>query len=502
MADDSDYAFNLQVEEALTASLLDGAVSSPTTDGVPYDGVFGPLLSSVIQNDGLYKYERELLDQYETAAAAKRLRLDLCRQVHDRAFACEISSVPEEEWRKIGDDLQRPYGEGSSSSNGRGLGFKVYVKGLAVGILGAIAVVIRDDSDGVVFELSKGLSGKDQKVNEDVVELKALIEGLDAAVMLDLKRVTIFSDNGLLYQYITGKNPPMKEDVAALSNQIGLLLRKFSHTRASLVTRAEIEFAVELARKAIALEAKRSAALEVNRSAGSSDTKNLTKTCTICFEDTHVDQMLLVAGCLHTYCLSCMSKHAQFKLLHGILPKCPNVTCKSMLELDICKKFLTPELFDIMVQRVKESSIPPTEKIYCPYSRCSALLSKTELQGSKSDADAIEVLGGRKCPRCGGLFCINCKVPWHTSMSCSDFKRLHPITCKEEKELKSLATEKLWRHCPKCNHMVSLAAGCYHIHCRCGHEFCYTCGAEWRNKKATCSCPIWDERNIAYDDSV
>lgn len=37
------------------------------------------------------------------------------------------------------------------------------------------------------------------------------------------------------------------------------------------------------------------------------------------------------------------------------------------------------------------------------------------------------------------------------------------------------------------------------ILCRCGHEFCYRCGAEWKNKKATCSCPIWDERNIEYD---
>lgn len=34
------------------------------------------------------------------------------------------------------------------------------------------------------------------------------------------------------------------------------------------------------------------------------------------------------------------------------------------------------------------------------------------------------------------------------------------------------------------------------LFCRCGYEFCYTCGAEWKNKKATCSCPIWDEENI------
>ncbi|KAJ0694521.1 putative E3 ubiquitin ligase RBR family [Helianthus annuus] len=30
----------------------------------------------------------------------------------------------------------------------------------------------------------------------------------------------------------------------------------------------------------------------------------------------------------------------------------------------------------------------------------------------------------------------------------------------------------------------------------CGYEFCYTCGAEWKNKKATCKCPLWDEENI------
>lgn len=36
--------------------------------------------------------------------------------------------------------------------------------------------------------------------------------------------------------------------------------------------------------------------------------------------------------------------------------------------------------------------------------------------------------------------------------------------------------------------------------CRCGYEFCYTCGAGWKNKKATCSCPLWNEENIIEDD--
>lgn len=46
----------------------------------------------------------------------------------------------------------------------------------------------------------------------------------------------------------------------------------------------------------------------------------------------------------------------------------------------------------------------------------------------------------------------------------------------------------------------NLFAACIYL-CRCGHEFCYNCGAEWKNKKATCSCPLWDEENILDDDS-
>jgi hypothetical protein len=38
------------------------------------------------------------------------------------------------------------------------------------------------------------------------------------------------------------------------------------------------------------------------------------------------------------------------------------------------------------------------------------------------------------------------------------------------------------------------------IDCRCGYEFCYKCGAEWKDKKATCSCPLWEEDNIWLED--
>lgn len=41
---------------------------------------------------------------------------------------------------------------------------------------------------------------------------------------------------------------------------------------------------------------------------------------------------------------------------------------------------------------------------------------------------------------------------------------------------------------------------CSSVDCRCSYEFCYKCGAEWKDKKATCSCPLWQEENIWLED--
>ncbi|KAG6417617.1 hypothetical protein SASPL_119801 [Salvia splendens] len=268
--------------------------------------------------DALIGWEQDALDD---EVEAERLRVDLLRQVHDRALACEIMSVPDEEWLQTGNNLHRPFGEGSSlsSSNGQNFQFKVYVKGLVERGAGGIGVAICDGNDGLLFELSKGLSGKDQ--DKELVDFKALIEGLDAAVMLDLKRITVVTDNPLLCQHITGENTQTIKTAVTLSSQIQLL-RKFTKCHPSLVA-SNANKAVKLARNAIAFQ--------VNRSAGSSNGKNLTEQCTICLEDTYVDRMFLNTSCRHSYCFLCMSKHFQFKLLQGRLPKCPHENCTTEL---------------------------------------------------------------------------------------------------------------------------------------------------------------------------
>lgn len=250
-----------------------------------------------------------------------------------------------------------------------------------------------------------------------------------------------------------------QKKIAMLITQVNLLQRKFSYCNPRLVARHDVKFAFKLARDAIVSQ--------FTMPAESSSEKNLNETCAICLEDTDINLIFSVDGCQHRYCFSCMKQHVEVKLLHGMVPKCPHEGCNSELLLDSCRKFLTPKLVEIMQQRKLENSIPVTEKIYCPYPRCSALMSKTEvLEYSKELIGDSQQLGPKKCIKCHGLFCFSCKVPWHSGMTCSTYKRLNPIPPAEDVKLKFLATRSLWRQCVKCNHMIELAEGCYHMTCR------------------------------------
>jgi len=291
------------------------------------------------------------------------------------------------------------------------------------------------------------------------------------------------------FHQVTGKSTPRQGNLATLVGQVALLRRKFAYCSSVLVNEVlvshlNIKVALKLANEALLSQ--------VTWPEASTSTGNMKETCPICVDDLDGGKMFSIAGCLHRYCYSCMKSHVHVKLVQAMLPKCPHDGCKTDLTLKMCKTFLTPELYGIMKERVQESAIAAADKIYCPYPRCSALMSRTEISANTRAG------GSSKCKRCRGLFCLHCKVPWHNNMSCVAYKRSNPSPSVEDAKLKSLARKNLWRQCVKCSHMVELGEGCNHISCRCGHQFCYVCGAEWRNKKATCKCPLFDEQRIIY----
>ncbi|WOG87563.1 hypothetical protein DCAR_0206792 [Daucus carota subsp. sativus] len=490
---DNDLAFKLQMEEALNASLASQPSSSDAkrqrleSSDILDDGEFGSGVAHLLAEE-IDKFVRERSDREYVDGEMRRVREELGQMIHDRAFARDVLAVPEAEWKNSGDYYHKPYEGVSVSEKISSEDFRLYCKGLVseetVGsekkVLAGIGVAICDSSgEIVIFKMRKPLVLEEMSV--EIAEVKALIEGLNAAVTLGLKRITVFCDDPMTYQYVTGKWVSKLGNMATLADELALLQKKFTRCFPHLIEKKNVQFAVGLARDAITAQITWP---------GKSSIKTI-ETCKICLEDRAVGQMLVVDGCKHRYCSSCLKQHAQAKLSEGMLPSCPHEGCKTELKFEYCRKFLPGEVLDIMSQRIKEATVPVTDKVYCPYPRCSILMSKTEVC-------AINNAGGSRCMNCHGLFCINCKVPWHSNLSCSHYKSLHPHPSSEEVKLKTLATRKQWRQCEKCNNMIELKEGCYHISCRCGHQFCYSCGAEWKNKKATCNCALWDERNIVH----
>ena len=130
---------------------------------------------------------------------------------------------------------------------------------------------------------------------------------------------------------------------------------------------------------------------------------------------------------------------------------------------------LPNELQDAYRARATEFSVPAKRRVYCANPRCSHFLGR-----------APDVRTDRVCERCRRATCTRCRAAVHPGSMCGEPEAL--------RALDALATGNGWRRCGGCNAIVELTQGCFHITCRCRHEFCYLCGRKWKD----CPCPQWD----------
>lgn len=234
---DIDLAFKLQMEEAITASLSFHSSSSSSSHSPPKTADIVSVTNNVDEDNVLYDYMGLLLEDIEKLDQERRdresceslmreMRKDLDRRIHDQNLANEILNIPDNEWEKDGDNYQKPYEADGGSSSSFSLiselalvnseSFNVYCKGLESKemirgmnvVVGGVGVAICDSRDNVIFEVSKGLevdiSSKGKEVtSEEAVQIEALVEGLNAALSLDLKHITLFCDDFMVYQYVS-----------------------------------------------------------------------------------------------------------------------------------------------------------------------------------------------------------------------------------------------------------------------------------------------------------
>lgn len=160
--------------------------------------------------------------------------------------------------------------------------------------------------------------------------------------------------------------------------------------------------------------------------------------------------------CGHSYCISCM-EYLLMLSLNGPPPRCCDRYSPIDLETVISDERLEADLRTQIRDRLREQSVPPSQRLYCPNPQCSAFL------GSMKSQFRI-----RRTITCG-----TCS----TRISLSYRRRVRRQT--EHEQIRLLAGSRKWQRCPRCHQMIEKSEGCNHMTCRCGGQFCYKCGGLW-----------------------
>ncbi|KAL8634934.1 MAG: hypothetical protein Q9228_007524 [Teloschistes exilis] len=192
--------------------------------------------------------------------------------------------------------------------------------------------------------------------------------------------------------------------------------------------------------------------------------------CIGCFDDIPSEGAIEVP-CRHKYCAPCF-----FKLVATALqneqhfpPKC----CLQEIPRGVLRKHLPSNELSCFDIKALEYSVAIGSRYYCARPECAKWIDtkKTRIHD-----------GALVCPHCHNSMCTLCRGPEHPAgQDCPQDFGLDATLQQAERAG--------WRRCYKCRALVELNTGCRHITCRCGAEFCYTCGARWQ----TCSCTEEDQ---------
>ena len=220
-ASDLDHAFQLQLAEAIQASLLvsgpnAAAASSSSSRAAPALPV--PESSSdaayafAVQATDLACAEQDRRDAEACRAAHARAAASARVAAHDALFARELAAIPEDQWAHDGDYFERPL---ESDKSHRPL-FRVFSKGMA-----SREVVGPRDRDPSVAVLAAAICAPQGEVllriqkpverfvgGRMIVEVMALMEGLDAALGLGIRSVTIVTGYRPLYNHVCHDTNP------------------------------------------------------------------------------------------------------------------------------------------------------------------------------------------------------------------------------------------------------------------------------------------------------
>ncbi|TFK87946.1 hypothetical protein K466DRAFT_662662 [Polyporus arcularius HHB13444] len=200
-----------------------------------------------------------------------------------------------------------------------------------------------------------------------------------------------------------------------------------------------------------------------------SGTKARLEACVICRDD--IRGVIVRAPCGDAYDIECLVDLFRAATVDESL--FPPACCRQPFQLSMVRQYLNKELASLVDKKSVEFGT--RDRVYCCRPSCSTFIGS-----------GTTVATPLACPECWKETCGHCKKEAHdVSVRCSS---------EEDAGVVALAEESGWKRCPGCGHIVELTIGCYHMTCRCRHQFCYLCAATWK----TCRCEQWEENRLLH----
>jgi hypothetical protein len=198
--------------------------------------------------------------------------------------------------------------------------------------------------------------------------------------------------------------------------------------------------------------------------------------CIVCMDDVAKGEALILSQCDHVFCVHCLKRHveecgAQGKTL---------ITCPSQCDAEITQSELRDivgvEIFEKIDRKALESAVAIDPTLHhCPTPDCMNIVCWS---GSE---DGIPMCDCRICHQKSCLICG--QSPYHTSLTCGQFRASNTSMSNEEKERNEQQFQEYMRTsnirvCARCQNAVVKSSGCNKMKCRCGYRFCFVCGSE------------------------
>lgn len=139
-----------------------------------------------------------------------------------------------------------------------------------------------------------------------------------------------------------------------------------------------------------------------------------------------------------------------------------------------------------------------TTVMYCPRVTCGVLIILDGLLSSEAvkatrhgfqadlelgDSHQMLNVGPVGCPKCEQALCFCCRSEWHQGMTCKQYQF---TVSRMADDITKFCRQMNWMRFFECGHVIEKKAGCNHIMCLCGAQFCYLCGSKW----GSCQCQI------------